>query len=405
MEIIILIIVVVLLIAVVWWVLNRRKSAGTAVHGESHARGEEQSTAPHSHGAVGGGGSTASSAVAAATTGIPGVAGFNIPADKNAPTTADDSTSTPSPTTFRHDELASDQQAAPATGTSPSGTSENVPVISSADQGSFEPSTDATGHADSGHTGASAAETATPAAENTAAPAQETTIPAAEPTQVDHDQWQTDWSQAAVPDAADEPGHDESGHHDKQVDEASAPPAGSSAAPGAHDGTYTGAHNPTLPGAESAAAETGPEATPESGSPDGSQAGSQSMADAEMKDRITSSASMEESATHDADVHAGTVTPEPTPVVESISVEPIVVDDITVTDAEASGGQPYGEGSATAAADGSGPEGYTVKADTTTMVYHDEDHNGFDSAHAEVWFLSPAHAEAAGFREPRRTRN
>jgi hypothetical protein len=67
-------------------------------------------------------------------------------------------------------------------------------------------------------------------------------------------------------------------------------------------------------------------------------------------------------------------------------------------------GQPYGEGSAASAADGSGPEGYTVKADTASMTYYDEDSSGYDEAHADAWFLSPAHAEAAGFRAPRRTR-
>jgi hypothetical protein len=66
--------------------------------------------------------------------------------------------------------------------------------------------------------------------------------------------------------------------------------------------------------------------------------------------------------------------------------------------------QPYGEGSAAPATDGSGPEGFKVKADTGSMTYYDEDSSGYDEARAEVWFLSPAHAEAAGFRAPRRTR-
>jgi hypothetical protein len=66
--------------------------------------------------------------------------------------------------------------------------------------------------------------------------------------------------------------------------------------------------------------------------------------------------------------------------------------------------QPYGEGSAAPAADGSGPEGFTVKGNASSMVYHDETSPAFEETRAEVWFLSAAHAEAAGFRPPRRTR-
>ncbi|WCI08722.1 hypothetical protein PJ267_00840 [Arthrobacter sp. OVS8] len=66
--------------------------------------------------------------------------------------------------------------------------------------------------------------------------------------------------------------------------------------------------------------------------------------------------------------------------------------------------QPYGEGSAAASADGSGPEGFTVKGNASSMVYHEETSPAYKETRAEVWFLSAAHAEAAGFRPPRRTR-
>jgi hypothetical protein len=65
---------------------------------------------------------------------------------------------------------------------------------------------------------------------------------------------------------------------------------------------------------------------------------------------------------------------------------------------------PYGVGSAGAAADGSAPDGYPVKGDAATMTYHDDDSAGYADAPADVWFESPAHAEAAGFRAPRRNR-
>jgi hypothetical protein len=66
--------------------------------------------------------------------------------------------------------------------------------------------------------------------------------------------------------------------------------------------------------------------------------------------------------------------------------------------------QPYGEGSAAPAPDGSGPEGFTVKGNASSMTYYDETSPAFEDTRAEVWFLSAAHAEAAGFRPPRRTR-
>lgn len=66
---------------------------------------------------------------------------------------------------------------------------------------------------------------------------------------------------------------------------------------------------------------------------------------------------------------------------------------------------PYGQGSAAWTGDGNGPEGYPVKGDAATMTYHDEDTSGYADAAADVWFESAAHAEAAGFRPPRRSRH
>ena len=66
--------------------------------------------------------------------------------------------------------------------------------------------------------------------------------------------------------------------------------------------------------------------------------------------------------------------------------------------------QPYGEGSASPDSDGSGPADYTVKGDAGSMVYYEEGHPDYEQTRAEVWFESAAHAEAAGFRAPRRNR-
>ncbi len=142
-------------------------------------------------------------------------------------------------------------------------------------------------------------------------------------------------------------------------------------APGApapiHHREYTDAHAPTLPGAESAAAEAA----------DAAGEGVQ-------------------------DDQAGTPDAVPAPV------EPTTVAQDSAGASPLGGHlaaeQPYGEGSAAAGADGSGPDGYTVKGNADTMTYHDEDSPSYDEVKAEVWFISSAHAEAAGFRPPRRNR-
>ncbi|WAH96661.1 sunset domain-containing protein [Arthrobacter sp. MMS18-M83] len=134
-----------------------------------------------------------------------------------------------------------------------------------------------------------------------------------------------------------------------------------------HHREYTDTHAPTLPGAESAAAEIDDTA------PDGQQGEQQEAFDAVS-------------------------TPVAAPGPEVVS------GDATPMGGHLAADQPYGEGSAAAGADGSGPDGYTVKGNADTMTYHDEDSPSYDEVKAGVWFVSSAHAEAAGFRPPRRNR-
>ena len=122
----------------------------------------------------------------------------------------------------------------------------------------------------------------------------------------------------------------------------------------AHHPEYTGPHAPTLPGAETAAGE---------------------------EDEASEAAAQAEGAM-------------PTPAAE----------DAPPAGGHLAKGQPYGEGSAAAGPDGSGPADFPVKADAGTMTYYDEDMPAYEEAQASVWFLSAAHAEAAGFRPPRRER-
>lgn len=69
------------------------------------------------------------------------------------------------------------------------------------------------------------------------------------------------------------------------------------------------------------------------------------------------------------------------------------------TEDEASdvGEGPYGPGSARAADDGSGPEGWAIKGNADSMLYHTEDSPYFGRTKAEVWFRDEEAASAAGF--------
>jgi allophanate hydrolase subunit 1 len=58
---------------------------------------------------------------------------------------------------------------------------------------------------------------------------------------------------------------------------------------------------------------------------------------------------------------------------------------------------PFGPGSAKPAADGSGPEGWTVKGNEDSMLYHSTESPSYAVTIAEVWFRDVATAEAAGF--------
>ncbi|UKA57371.1 sunset domain-containing protein [Arthrobacter sp. FW306-2-2C-D06B] len=133
-----------------------------------------------------------------------------------------------------------------------------------------------------------------------------------------------------------------------------------------HHREYTDAHAPTLPGAESAAAEA-----------------------------VGPAAEMQEDGAEAPDAAPAAV--ESTTQAEDSTGAPPLGGHLAAE-------QPYGEGSAAAGADGSGPNGYTVKGNADTMTYHDEDSPSYDEVKAEVWFISSAHAEAAGFRPPRRNR-
>jgi large subunit ribosomal protein L17 len=57
------------------------------------------------------------------------------------------------------------------------------------------------------------------------------------------------------------------------------------------------------------------------------------------------------------------------------------------------------EGAAAANEDGSAPEGYTVKGNADSGLYHEPEGQWYDQTIAEFWFKSAEDAEAAGFKK------
>jgi len=76
-----------------------------------------------------------------------------------------------------------------------------------------------------------------------------------------------------------------------------------------------------------------------------------------------------------------------------------VADEASAADATASE-QPYGEGSHAPVEDGSQPEGFPIKGNADSMLYHLPETPFYDRTIPEVWFATAEAAEAAGFELP-----
>ncbi|WP_068400431.1 50S ribosomal protein L4, sunset domain variant [Kribbia dieselivorans] len=77
--------------------------------------------------------------------------------------------------------------------------------------------------------------------------------------------------------------------------------------------------------------------------------------------------------------------------------ETVAANDAPAADATPATVVDFGAGSAPATEDGSAPEGFTIKGNATSKMYHVPGSRWFDSTIAEVWFASTEAAEAAGF--------
>ncbi len=376
MDIIFWIILVVIIAAIILWLLNRKRTANPP-GGPSAGTG---TGGARTDGALEGG-SAAASAQAAGTTGIPTAAGFGRPAEPAAPSTAEE----------------------PADSAAISGSGEREErrrQDEAADQAEWETQWSEAGAGSRSGSSATSG-TATPPAPSAGAVFPETAA-----------------QQGA---AAEAP---------------AGQPSPTTARPVHHD-EYTAPHAPTLPGAETAAVESSDDAgTPAAGTAGGQvpqhradTSGSASAqggasqpvssgtapagADAahgdaaalhgdagaaETLERAQSSALVENGADHrqpSGPAAEFTQGPSGAPGQASAVPEP---------SGHLAANEPYGAGSAAPGPDGSGPEDYTVKGDAAAMVYYEEGHPDYEQTKAEVWFESAAHAEAAGFRAPRRRR-
>lgn len=363
MDIVFWIILLVVLGAVVWWVLKRKNTPG----GGAPSAATPDSGKARSEGGLSGG-SAAASAEAVGTTGLPGAAGFGAPAEPPAPATAD-------------------EPADPAKSTATPGRQEkdaDRPEHTVAGSSAIDPGASAAGATapsnapDSGGTGAGERQDA------------------------DDTEWETQWSEAS---GSARPAGATDGH---PLPAAAGLDAGSNASGTrpVHHAEYTEPHAPTLPGAETAALEEADDAGPAAPAPtlpgipaQAAPAGVEMPSDAaaaETRDRAQSSALVEAGANHagpDSQGHGR-------PLAAAATAAP----EATEPSGHLAADEPYGAGSASAATDGSGPDGFNVKGDASAMVYYEEGHPEYDQVRAGVWFESEAHAEAAGFRAPRRRR-
>jgi len=354
MDWIIWVIVIVVIVGVVWWLLNRNSSGNTTGTSTPSDAGVSvppsgQAGTPRPVAGAPAGGSAAPSADAAATAGMPGAAGFSSAA-KAAPMTSAPAASAPAGGDVDDwDEDTAATTAAPAAGMA--------------------------------------------AVSGEAAASDEAAVS-------DKAEWEAQWSEAAsTPHAAEAHAEPHTLAAPAQESAGESLAAGTATAAPVHHPEYTEPHSPTLPGAESAAAEDVPEAAVQekevqekevrtegagaelppaggTGPAVASDTRAPSEGDAETMQAAASSAATEGSATHTAEP-AGHLAAD----------------------------KPYGEGSAAPGPDGSAPEGYTVKGNAQSMIYHDETSPAYEETVAEVWFESAAHAEAAGFRAPRRSRH
>ncbi|WP_028926912.1 50S ribosomal protein L17 [Pseudonocardia acaciae] len=88
------------------------------------------------------------------------------------------------------------------------------------------------------------------------------------------------------------------------------------------------------------------------------------------------------------------------PAAETAETKVADVEDAEVEESASTEDAPYGEGSHAPLADGGQPDGFPVKGNEDSKLYHVPGSSHYDRTVAEVWFASAEAAEAAGFELP-----
>ena len=94
-------------------------------------------------------------------------------------------------------------------------------------------------------------------------------------------------------------------------------------------------------------------------------------------------------------VEAEVVEAEATSEAVSATVDSDADGEVNATDES-----PYGDGSHAATDDGEAPEGFTIKGNAQSKLYHTPESPFYGRTKAEVWFATEDAAEAAGFSKP-----
>jgi large subunit ribosomal protein L17 len=88
------------------------------------------------------------------------------------------------------------------------------------------------------------------------------------------------------------------------------------------------------------------------------------------------------------------------PAEDTAAVEAEEGTDVEVEESASDDEHPYGAGSRAALEDGSEPEGFPIKGNADSMLYHEPGTTHYDRTVAEVWFATAEDAEQAGFSKP-----
>jgi large subunit ribosomal protein L17 len=123
-------------------------------------------------------------------------------------------------------------------------------------------------------------------------------------------------------------------------------------------------------------------------------------AEAERARRTRFSRKGEAAAAESTDTDATTETDTTTETVEDTAADTTPEVTGEVEESASTEDAPYGAGSHAALDDDSQPEGFPIKGNEDSKLYHTPDSPSYGQTKAEVWFATEQHAEAAGFAKP-----